>query len=43
VLTNLVFPRPASTGISLAAEDGETGAIGWRMWNLASAWTDSGK
>jgi fructan beta-fructosidase len=37
-MTNLVFPKPGSTGLSLAASGGGVENIQFRMWALGSAW-----
>jgi fructan beta-fructosidase len=37
-LTNLVFPKPASTGLSLAITGGSTQQTEVRLWTLRSAW-----
>lgn len=37
-LTNLVFPKPTSTGVSLGASDGRIEAVRVRMWRLNSVW-----
>ena len=38
VLTNLVFPKPESTGISLQVEGGQVKGLQVRLWNLRSTW-----
>lgn len=37
-ITNLVFPKAESNGISLTASGGHIKSIEFRMWNLASVW-----
>ena len=39
VLTNLVFPDPESTGISIQSEGGQVDSIDVRIWNLRSIWS----
>jgi fructan beta-fructosidase len=38
VLTNLVFPKPDSTGISMAIEGGQVDGVRLNLWKLRSAW-----
>jgi len=37
-MTNLVFPKPASTGLSIATEGGRIQAMDVRVWALGSIW-----
>ena len=39
VLTNLVFPDPDSTGISLTSEGGPVESVNLQLWNLRSVWS----
>jgi fructan beta-fructosidase len=39
VLTNLVFPRPDSTGISITSDGGEIDHMQVKLWNLRSIWS----
>jgi fructan beta-fructosidase len=38
VMTNLVFPKPDSTDLSLAVEGGEMESLRMNAWNLRSIW-----
>jgi fructan beta-fructosidase len=40
-MTNLVFPKPASAGISLATSGGSLNEVQISMWKLRSIWKDS--
>jgi sucrose-6-phosphate hydrolase SacC (GH32 family) len=40
-MTNLVFPKPASAGISLATSGGSLNEVQLSMWKLRSIWKDS--
>jgi sucrose-6-phosphate hydrolase SacC (GH32 family) len=39
-MTNLVFPKPDSTGISLTANGGRLENVQLKMWRLHSAWKE---
>ncbi|MGH9582622.1 MAG: glycoside hydrolase family 32 protein, partial [Bryobacteraceae bacterium] len=41
VMTNLVFPKPSSTGLSLSSSGGALQSIHLNMWKLNSIWEDS--
>ncbi|RDJ93230.1 hypothetical protein B4Q13_23300 [Lacticaseibacillus rhamnosus] len=38
VLTNLVYPNPGSTGLSLSTEGGELEGIRVSVWQLGYVW-----